>query len=253
MIPLIVGAALAAGQLMQGANASEKEHNAISNAKKSLSQIEGFNDQMKTEGQQVLQGMLDANQTIYGTPEQASLALKQAQAGLNGVNPYQAGEFNYNKSIDDFYDKALGIRMNSANDAIHQSQALGGSLFSSDTANKLTAQAQVLGSQAYNDALTAYQTDKGLEQSIWQGNESARQAAANSALGLAQAKYGMASDTAGNISSAQNGYYQSLMGLTDDYWQNKSDYAKSVAELDAQDPGHREWYKRLVDPMALFT
>ena len=142
--------------------------------------------------------------------------------------------------------------MNAANDAINQSQALGGSLFSSDTANKLTTQAQVLGSQAYNDALRALQTDKSLEQSIWQGNEAAKQAAANSALGKAQALYGIASENAGNIANAQNSYYQSLMGLNDDYWQNMSDLASQKAGLEAKDPGHRGWFQRTFDPAGFF-
>lgn len=222
---------------LSGASSSANAHKANNQAQKTLSQSAGFADQMRNQGLQVLGQMLGANQQIYGTPEQAAVALQQAQQALNGVNPYEAGEFSYGKDIDDFYDNALGLRMNAANDAINGSQALGGNLFSSDTANKLTAQAQVLGSEAYKDAMAAYNADKGMEANIWQGNEAARQAAANSALGLAQAKYGMASDTAGNIANANNSYYESLMGLNDDYWKNRSDYIAQMAGLQAQDPG----------------
>lgn len=234
MIPALV---TAGASLLSGAAANDRAHSANVAAQQQLAQTEGYADQMRAQGNSVLEQMLAANGDIYGTPQDAALALQQAQQSINAVNPYEAGEFSYDKDIADFYDKALGLRMNAANDAINQSQALGGNLFSSDTANKLVAQAQVLGSQAYNDALNAFQTDKSLEQGIWQGNEAAKQAAANSSANIAQMKYGMASDTAGNIANAQNDYYSALLGLNDDYWANKADYAAQMAQLKAQDPG----------------
>lgn len=245
MITAIIGG-------LQNAQAKDLSHESIQNALSTIGGTENYADQMRAQGQQVLQQMLDANQSIYGTPQDAAAALADAQAGINAVNPYEAGSFDYSKEIEDFYNPALKLRMNAANDAINQSQALGGNLFSSDTADKLVAQAQVLGSEAYKDALEAYQTDKGLEQSIWAGNEAAKQAAANSAANLAQMKYGVSSDTAGNLANANNAYYSALLGLNDDYWQNKSDYAMQVAGLQAQDPGGRSTGAKIFDPMALF-
>ena len=141
------------------------------------------------------------------------------------------------QEIADFYDPAFQLSVNTANDAINESQAMGGNLFSSDTANKIAAQNQALATQMYKEALGAYQTDKSLEQGIWQGNEAARQAAANSAANLAQAKYGMANDTASNLANNNNAYYEALLGLNNDFFNNKSDYAAQLAGLEAQDPG----------------
>ena len=254
MLPALVGAGMAIASGLANERANENAHNANLAAQQQLAETANYADLMKSQGKQVLQSMLAANGDIYGSPEEAALALQQAQQGINGLNPYEAGEFSYGKDIADFYDKALGLRMNAANDAINQSQALGGNLFSSDTANKLVAQAQVLGSQAYNDALNAFQTDKSLEQGIWQGNEAAKQAAANSAANLAQMKYGVASDTAGNIANAQNDYYSALLGLNDDYWANKTDYAAQMAQLKAQDPGAgRSTIAKIFDPIGLFS
>lgn len=256
MAPLVAaGLIAAAGSALNGMaqqNAQGRSSDAINNAIRTLQSTEGYADQMRAEGNNVLQQMLNANQGIYGTPQDAAAALAEAQDVVNSVNPYEAGEFSYDKDISDFYDKALGLRMNAANDAINQSQALGGNLFSSDTADKLVAQAQVLGSEAYKDALDAYSTDKGLEQSIWQGNEAAKQAAASSNANLAQMKYGMASDTAGNIASANNDFYTALLGLNDDYWQNKADYASQLASLQAQNPGKRSMFSKILDPIGIF-
>lgn len=257
MAPLVAAGIIAAGSAlangMAQSNAQGKSSEAINNAIETTEGTKGYADQMRSQGQQILEQMLAANQDFYGNPQDAAAALAEAQNGINAVNPYEAGQFSYDKDISDFYDQALGIRMNAANDAINQSQALGGSMFSSDTANKLVAQSQVLASQAYKDALQAFQTDKSLEQGIWQGNEAAKQAAANSAANLAQMRYGMASDAAGNLAEGNNAYYQALLGLNDDYWQNKTDYAGQIAQLQAQDPGSRRWYQKLFDPMGTFT
>lgn len=236
---------------LQNAQARDMSHESIQNALETLGRTRGYADQMYGQGQDILNSMLAANQGLYGNPQDAAEALMAAQQGINAVNPYSAGEFSYDKDLADFYDNALGLRMNAANDAIAQSQALGGSLFSSDTADKLVAQAQVLGSQAYKDALQAYQTDKGLEQSIWAGNEAARQAAANSEANLAQMRYGVASDTAGNLSAGQNAYYDALLGLNDDYWQNKTDLDLQAAQLQAMDPGGRSGVAKVFDPMGI--
>lgn len=252
-IPLAVPIAMAGASILSQANSRNRAHDAINNAKATLSTLENYPDQMRSQGQQVLNQMIAANQGIYGSPDDAALALRQASQGISDVNPYEATEFSYDKDISDFYDKALGLRMNAANDAINQSQALGGNLFSSDTANKLVAQAQVLGSQAYNDALNAFQTDKSLEQGIWQGNEAAKQAAANSAANIANMQYGVASDTAGNIANAQNAYYNALLGLNDDYWTNKSDYIAQIAALNAQDPGKQSTTQKIFDPLGFFS
>lgn len=231
---LLIGAGLNYGA---GKSAQNASHAAVQNALSTLQGTEGYSGAMKTAGEQVLAQMLAGNQSIYGTPQEAALALKEAQAGIGKVNPYEAGTFDYRKEISDFYDPAFKLSVDTANQGINESQALGGNLFSSSTADKIAAQNQVLATNMYRQALDAYNTDKSLEQGIWQGNEAAKQAAASSAANLANMKYGMASDTAGNISSAQNDYYTALIGLNNDYWKNRTDYAAQLAALQAQDPG----------------
>ena len=231
---LLIGAGLNYGA---GKSAQNAGHAAVQTALGTLQGTEGYSDAMKAAGEQVLAQMLAGNQAIYGTPQEAALALEKAQREINGVNPYEAGTFDYKKEISDFYDPAFKLSVDTANQGINESQALGGGLFSSATADKIAAQNQVLASKMYKDALDAYNTDKSLEQGIWQGNEAAKQAAAGSAANIANMKYGMASDTAGNIASGQNDYYTALLGLNNDYWRNKTDYAAQLAALQAQDPG----------------
>lgn len=222
---------------LNGLNSQNASHKAIGNAIGTLEGTSDYSEQMKSQGEQILDAMLKSNQAIYGNPQDAAKALQAAQAGINDVNPYSAGEFDYTKEIADFYDPAFQLSVNTANDAINESQALGGNLFSSDTANKIAAQNQTLATQMYREALNAMNADKSLEQGIWQGNEAAKQAAASSAANLAEAKYGMANESASNLANSQDAYYNALLGLNDDYFANKADYAAQIAAMQAQDPG----------------
>ena len=218
-------------------NKQKGQHNAIQDAIDILMETQDYADQMRAQGSDIAKRGLTATTDIFGSPEQAKTALYDAILGINDTDPYKAGEFTYGKTIEDFYNPAFQLSVDAANEGINGSQALGGNLFSSDTANKISAQNQVLASGMYKDALEAMQADKRLEQSIWSGNENARQQEATSAMNLARANYDVASDTAGNLSSAQNAFYNALMGLNNDFWQNKTDYQAQLAALKAQDPG----------------
>lgn len=218
-------------------NKQKGQHEAIQDAIAYLLETQDYADKLRGEGTDIANRGLSAATDIYGTPEQAKSALYDAIMGINSVDPYKAGQFQYDKTIEDFYDPAFQLSVDAANAGINGSQALGGNLFSSDTANKIAAQNQVLASGMYKDALEAMHADKSLEQNIWSGNENARQQEATSAMNLARANYDVASDTAGNLSAAQNSYYNALMGLNNDYWQNKTDYYAQLAALKAQDPG----------------
>ena len=139
-----------------------------------------------------------------------------------------------------------------ANDAINNSQAFGGNMFSSDTANKLAAKNNVLATQMYDDARDAMQADKSLEQSIWAGNESAKQAAADSQSNLANMRLNAYGTGMSNLSDAQQGYIANMMGINSDYAGDMTDYLGSVANLKAQDPGTRSMFSRVLDPLGLF-
>lgn len=250
---LIAAGVTAAANANASRNAQQSAHDANINAQNTLAKSEPYADKLLASGISNLKDMRNAVTALYGNPADASANLKQAQEMVNGVNPYEASSFDYTKTLEDFYNPALKLRMNASNDAINGSQALGGNLFSSDTANKLTAQAQVLGSEAYKDAMNAYAKDKSLEQGIWQGNESAKQAQANSMANLAGMQYQMASDTAGNIAQGNNDYYTALMGLNNDYYQNKTDYLAQLAGLQAQDQGEGPgMFQKMLDPFGLF-
>lgn len=79
---------------------------------------------------------------------------------LEDLTPYDAGQFNYDKSIEDFYSKAANQRVNKATNAITNSMANAGNMFSSDYTDALAAKQQALASEEWDKAFDKYQQDR---------------------------------------------------------------------------------------------
>lgn len=79
---------------------------------------------------------------------------------LENLTPYDAGQFGYDKSIEDFYSKAANQRANKATNAITNSMANAGNMFSSDYTDALAAKQQALASEEWDKAFDKYQQDR---------------------------------------------------------------------------------------------
>lgn len=79
---------------------------------------------------------------------------------LEELTPYDAGQFDYDKSVEDFYSKAANQRANKATNAITNSMANAGNMFSSDYTDALAAKQQALASEEWDKAFDRYQQDR---------------------------------------------------------------------------------------------
>ena len=79
---------------------------------------------------------------------------------IEELTPYDAGQFGYDKSIEDFYSKAANQRANKATNAITNSMANAGNMFSSDYTDALAAKQQALASEEWDRAFDRYQQDR---------------------------------------------------------------------------------------------
>lgn len=250
----VIGGAggLLVGGLMDG-QADSQKHKAINNALESLEDAQGYIDSARQQNTALANQGLGLAGSLWDPNGDLTAKYNQALAGIENLQGYNADNlFSYDKTIQDFYDPAFQLSVDMANDAINNSQAFGGDMFSSDTANKLAAKNNVLATQMYDDARDAMQADKSLEQSIWAGNESAKQAAADSQSNLANMRMNAYGTGMSNLSDAQQGYIANMMGINSDYAGDMTDYLGSVANLKAQDPGTRSMFSRVLDPLGLF-
>lgn len=207
--PLISGAMGFASQQNNQNMANMRTHAGVQNALNTLGQGSSYADELFALNNKVLAQQQANNDRFIGS-----------------VNPYEAGSFSYNRKLDDFYDPAFQLSVNAANDAINSSQALGGNLFSSDTANQLAAKNNVLATNQYRNATEAMNADRNFALGSWQGNEAAKQAAANSVANVANMGI-----------NANNALYGNMMANNSDLYDNKSNYLSALAELQASDPG----------------
>lgn len=241
MIPALIAAGVAAASMANAASknneAAKSANKAIDDAKRDLGKLNGIAGQRQTAAKNNAQDALDVYTDLYGDIGTAKGNLDSALAELYDVDPYQASEFSYDKDISDFYDPAFQLSVNMANDGIQNSRALGGGLFSSATADALSAQNNVLATNMYNDARSAMQADRSAEQATWQGNQAAQQAAAASAQNLASTKLGAAQTAAGNLATGYGNYYDAIGSADSDYYGDLADYYQALAGLDSQRQG----------------
>lgn len=246
------GAGLLIGSMMDD-SADAKKAKAINNAIDSLDEAKGYIEGAKTQNTDLANQGLTLAGSLWDPDGTLVQNYNDAIAGIEGLNGYQADNlFDYDKDIKSFYDPAFGLSVDMANDAINSSQAFGGNMFSSDTANKLAAKNNVLATQMFKEARDAMNQDKALEQSIWAGNEAAKQAEASSAADLAGMRLNAYGTGMSNLSDAQQGYIGQLLGINSDYASDMSDYLGTKASLKAQDPGKRDWAERILDPLGIF-
>lgn len=246
------GIGLIAGSMMDD-KADAKKTEAINNAIDTLEEAKGYIEGAKLANTGLAKKGLTLAGSLWDPDGTLVQKYNDALAGINGLQGYSADNlFSYDRDIKDFYDPAFQLSVDMANDAINSSQAFGGNFFSSDTANKLAAKNNVLATKMYKEAIDARNQDKALEQSIWAGNEAAKQAAANSAADIASMRMNAYGTGMSNLSNAQQGYIANMMGINSDYAGDMTDFLGSKANLEAQDPGERSWQERLLDPLGIF-
>lgn len=243
-----IGTAIGAGLggllgLLGGNSAQNKQSEAINKALGTLDEAKGYIEGAKGQNTEFANQGLALAGSLWDPNGDLVQNYNQALEGVNNLQGYGADNlFSYDKTIQDFYDPAFRLSVDMANDAIGNSQAFGGNMFSSDTANKLAAKNNVLATQMYKEARDAMNQDKGLEQSIWAGNEAAKQAAANSAADIAGMRLNAYGTGMSNLGNAQQGYIGQLMGINSDYAGDMTDYLGTKAGMQAQDPGTNEWW-----------
>lgn len=245
------GGLIVGGLMDEGAN--DKKHQAIQNAIGSLDGAKDVIDSTYSQNGTLANRGLGLAGSLWDPNGTLVQNYNNSLAGIEGLQGYSADNlFGYDKTVQDFYDPAFQLSVDMANDSINSSQAFGGNMFSSDTANKLAAKNNVLATQMYDDAVDAMNADKALEQSIWAGNESAKQAAADSQAQIAQMRMDAYGTGMSNLSNAQQDYIANMMGINSDYASDVTDYLGTLAALEAQDPGKREWYEKVLDPVGIF-
>lgn len=151
---------------------------------------------------------------------------------LENLTPYDAGQFDdsvYDKSIEDFYSKAANQRVNQATNAITNSRANAGNMFSSDYANALAAKQQALASEEWDKAFDRYQQDRSRALNEFSTNANIGQQTYNNMYNKNKDLLGLSQNAQDNTINAFGSYTQGLANNNSMLAQNQANIAQGKA------------------------
>lgn len=148
---------------------------------------------------------------------------------LNELTPYSAGPFNYKKSEEDFYSKAANQRINKAMNAITNSMANAGNMFSSDYTDALAAKQQALASEEWDKAFNRYQQDRARALNEFSTNANIGQQTYNNIYNKNKDLLGISQNALDNTTNAFGAYTQGLASNRNMLAQNQANIAMQKA------------------------
>lgn len=189
------------------------------------------------EAQAAAQAAADQNKNLYGNYLDKVNNAYGAEAGkfgqrvsdLESITPYDAGQFSYDKDVNDFYSKAANQRVNNAMNAITNSRANAGNMFSSDYTNALAAKQQALASEEWDKAFNRYQQDRSRALSEFSTNANIGQQTYNNLYNKSKDLLGISQNAQDNTLNALGAYTQGLASNNNMLAQNASNIAQAKA------------------------
>jgi hypothetical protein len=192
------------------------------------------------EAQAAAQAAADQNKSLYGNYLNNVNNVYGTEAGkfgqrvsdLESITPYDAGQFDdskYGKTVEDFYSKAANQRVNNAMNAITNSRANAGNMFSSDYTNALAAKQQALASEEWDKAFNRYQQDRSRALSEFSTNANIGQQTYNNLYNKNKDLLGISQNAQDNTLNALGAYTQGLANNNNMLAQNASNIAQAKA------------------------
>lgn len=187
MIPAIIAGVAALGAAAANAYSSHEALDATNKgARNAANQTASAWDSLSRtydKNASTIQGYANKVNSVYDdkTLAQWQAAYKQALATDPSSLTYTPTDFDYTKSVEDFYDRAWQTNSDAQMRALERSAANAGQLYSSALQSNIAGQVSRNANNAYEAARNAYLSDKGLELNKWQAENTnlANQASQN--------------------------------------------------------------------------
>ena len=209
----MIGFGLQQDSRVSNANAAAKEALSVASA-------------TSNANRELYQQYLDQMNSTYG--DVASKYSDYLDA-IENQEVYDPGEFSYSGDVSDFYSKAANQRIKQATDAITNSRANAGSMFSSDYLNELAAKQQALASEEWDNAYERYMADREQALNEFSTNANLGNQAYQNLVNKNTTLLSQASNAQDNVSNAYANYLQNLASQNNTDAQNYANYAQTVA------------------------
>ena len=148
---------------------------------------------------------------------------------LEDTDAYDPGQFSFDKDVNDYYSKFANQRINQATNALTNSRANAGDMFSSDYLNALGAKQQALASEEWDKAYDKYMKDRQQSLSEFSTNANLGQQAYQNTYNKNKDLLGMAQNAQDNVTNAYGSYISNLAGQNNIDAQNAANFAQQLA------------------------
>lgn len=160
-------------------------------------------------------------------------------SALEQTEIYNPGKFgdNYNKGVEDFYSKFANQRKQQAMDAITNSMANAGNMFSSDYTDALAAKQQALASEEWDKAFEKYQQDRSQALNEFTTNANLQNQAYQNTYNKNKDLLGLSQNALDNTTNAYGNYISNLANQNNSLAQSYMNAANAKAQIDNSKKG----------------
>lgn len=168
-------------------------------------------------------------QKVNGTYGDTANKYGDYLSNLENQEVYDPGQFAYDKDVNDFYSKAANQRVNQATNAITNSRANAGGMFSSDYLNEIAAKQQALASEEWDKAYQRYNQDRSMALNEFSTNANLGNQKYQNQYNKNKDLLSEASNARDNVTNAYGNYYSNLASQNNTDAQNYANYQNAVA------------------------
>ena len=203
-----------------------KQQERIDRANNAMSEAQDAAAAADRENRSLYQDYLNKVNANYGD---TAGKYSQYLQNLENQEVYNPGQFSFDKSVDDYYSKFANQRINQATNALTNSRANAGNMFSSDYLNALGAKQQALASEEWDKAYDKYMRDRGQSLSEFSTNANIGQMAYQNTYNKNKDLLGNAQNALDNVTNAYGSYISNMAGQNNINAQNQANYAQQIA------------------------
>lgn len=206
----------------------------IAKANAMLQQVQDKADQTSNANKALYNQYMNKVQGTYGdTAAKYGDYLNQ----LENQEVYNPGEFQFDKTEDDYYSKFANQRRQQAMNAIANGAANAGGMFSSDFLNAQAAKQQALASEEADNAFNKYMQARGQALNEFSTNANLQNQAYQNQYNKNKDLLSNAANAQDNVTNAYGSYISNLAGQNNTDMQNYANIAQQMAANQASKKG----------------
>lgn len=206
----------------------------VESAQNQLAKNAELAKETQAANEKLLERLYGSAQDTYGA---GASQYGQRLTDYENLSPYEAQKYEYTKDVNDFLSPARNMRVQQAMNAIQNSRANAGGMFSSDTSNEMNAKAQLMASEEWDKAYDRMMNDRTTDLNEWKTNAEENRAAYNSQLEKSKELLNLANSDRNSLYNANQNYYSNLINNNNASMSTQAGIGNSMANTSMNKQG----------------